>query len=396
MKEYSPFTPGNPVPIDFFVGRKNQINEILKYANQTTSGKLESVFLSGDRGIGKSSLASILRYYLQKEKNFLGIHTFLGGVDQLNELVRRVFENIYNASNKKSWFGKISDYFGNYVEKVGIFGIDVVFKPTNKDLAEIVKNFPRALHSITEKIKSDKKALFIILDDINGFCRKPDFANWYKSFVDYVATQQLEFPVFLMLIGLPEIRDALSQHQPSLLRIFRVVEIDKLNDGEVSEFFKKAFDSVDIQVEKEAMQFITRLASGLPILMHEIGDAVFWRITDDNVTQDIAVGGVLEAADRIGKKYLDPKVYRAIRSERYRSILRKIGENLKPGFHKKDILEKLREKEQKVFDNFLKRMMDLGIIIKNIEKGRGHYKFVNDLYSIYIWLESERFKEKKI
>jgi hypothetical protein len=396
MKEYSPFTPGNPVPIEFFVGRRHQISEILKYANQTTSGKLESVFLSGDRGIGKSSLASIIRYYLQKEKNFLGIHTFLGGVDQLNELVRRVFENIYNASNKKRWFGKISDYFGNYVEKVGIFGIDVVFKPTNKDLAEIVKNFPRALHSITEKIKSDKKALFIILDDINGFCRRPDFANWYKSFVDYVATQQLDFPVFLMLIGLPEIRDALSQHQPSLLRIFRVVEIDKLTDGEVSEFFKKAFDSVDIRVEKEAMQFITRFASGLPILMHEIGDAVFWRTTDDNVTQEIAVQGVLEAADRIGKKYLDPKVYRAIRSERYRSILRKIGENLKPGFHKKDILEKLKKKEQKVFDNFLKRMMDLGIIIKNIEEGRGHYKFVNDLYSIYIWLESERFKERKI
>lgn len=395
MKEYSPFTPGNPVPLELFVGREKQIKEILKYANQAIYGKMENAFLSGERGIGKSSLASFLRYYLQEERDFLGLHVLLGGVDDLNELVRRVFENIYKAANKKSWFEKISGFFSNYVEKVGIFGIDVSFNPTRKNLAEIVKNFPMALHNITEKIKNHKKGVFIILDDINGFCKRADFANWYKSYVDFVATHQLHFPVFMLLIGLPEIRDILSGHQPSLMRIFRVIEIENLYDNEVLEFFKKAFDSVDIEVDEEAMQIMTRFSNGLPILMHEIGDAVFWGFTNDSVTESSAVKGVIEAADRIGKKYLDPKVYHAVRSERYRSILRKIGEDIKMGFHKKDISEKLKEKEQKVFDNFLKRMIDLGIIIKDIEKGRGHYKFVNDLYSIYIWLESKSFKKRK-
>jgi nucleoside-triphosphatase THEP1 len=395
VKEYSPFTPGNPVPKEFFVGREKQIKEIVKYAGQVAGGKMENIFLSGNRGIGKSSLASVLRYYFQEEKNFLGLHVFLGGVDDLSELVRRVFENIYIASNKKKWFSKISGYFGNHVEKVGLFGIDVTFKPTDKALAEIVKNFPKALYNITEKIKNDKEALFIILDDINGFCKKPEFANWYKSFVDYVATHRLEMPVFMMLIGLPEIRDALSEHQPSLLRIFRVVETGALDDREVSDFFDKAFSSVDIRVEKKATQIMTMFSNGLPILMHEIGDAAFWNVTGDIVTFDIAQEGILEAADRIGKKYLDPKVYRTIRSERYRAILRKIGEDLRFGFHKSDIVKKLKEKEQKVFDNFLKRMIDLGIVIKDIEKGRGYYKFLNDLYPVYLWLESAEFKRKK-
>lgn len=395
VKEYSPFTPGNPVPKELFVGREKQLGDIVKYAKQTIFGKLENVFLSGDRGIGKSSLASIINYYLQKEKNFLGIHVFLGGVSELKELVRRIFENIYNAANKKRWFGKISGFFGNHIEKVGIFGIDVTFSPKDKSLKEIVKNFPRALHTIAKNIKNDKKSIFIILDDINGICKNPEFANWYKSFVDYVATHHLEFPVFMMLIGLPEVRDTLSEHQPSLLRIFRVVEIENLDDKEVAEFFTKAFASSGIKINKEALDIITRFSNGLPILMHEIGDAAFWKLVDDTVTKEIAIGAVIEAADRIGKKYLDPKVYRAVRSQRYRSILRKIGEDIKRGFHKTDILEKLKEKEQKVFDNFLKRMIDLGIIIKDIEKGRGCYKFVNDLYSIYIWLESENFKRRE-
>lgn len=133
MKEYSPFTPGNPVPIELFVGRETQIKEVVKYANQASHGKLENLFLSGERGIGKSSLAAFIRYYLQEEKDYLAIHVLLGGVDDLNELVRRVFENIYKVSNKKRWFGKISGYFGSYVEKVGIFGIDVTFNPTAKN-----------------------------------------------------------------------------------------------------------------------------------------------------------------------------------------------------------------------------------------------------------------------
>jgi hypothetical protein len=396
MKDYSPFTPGNPVPLELFVGREKQIDEIMRYAKQSARGKMENIFLSGDRGIGKSSLASLLRYHLQEEMDFVAVHVFLGGADNLNELVRRVFEAIYKEYNKKRWFPKISSFFGNYVEKVGIFGVDVTFNPTEKKLAEIVKNFPQALHNIAIELKNDKKALFIILDDINGFCKKAEFANWYKSFVDYVATHRLEFPVMLMLNGLPERRDELSGHQPSLLRIFRVIEVERLDREEVNTFFKKAFNSVDIEVDEDALMRMSHYSNGLPIFMHEIGDAVFWNVPGDGrVSNKLAYLGIIEAADRIGKKYLDPKVYRAIRSERYRSILRKIGENIQQEFHKHDIMNKLKEPEQKVYGNFLKRMTELGIIVNDIERGRGYYKFVNALYPIYIWIESARFKEKQ-
>ena len=52
-KVNSPFTPGNPVPVELFVGRHDKIKEIIRYIKQTSSGKQENVFLVGDRGIGK-------------------------------------------------------------------------------------------------------------------------------------------------------------------------------------------------------------------------------------------------------------------------------------------------------------------------------------------------------
>jgi len=45
-KGESPFTPGSPVPVELFVGRINQIEEILKYINQSLSGKQHNIFFN--------------------------------------------------------------------------------------------------------------------------------------------------------------------------------------------------------------------------------------------------------------------------------------------------------------------------------------------------------------
>ena len=101
-KEYSPFTPGSPVPVELFVGRSKQVEEIVRYIKQVLSGKQENVFLDGDRGIGKSSLASFLRYYVKTQENMLGIHVFLGRVTTLEEVVRHIFDQILKDIMLKS------------------------------------------------------------------------------------------------------------------------------------------------------------------------------------------------------------------------------------------------------------------------------------------------------
>ena len=43
-KENSPFTPGSPVPVELFVGRLDQIKEIIRYVGQIPYGKQENAF----------------------------------------------------------------------------------------------------------------------------------------------------------------------------------------------------------------------------------------------------------------------------------------------------------------------------------------------------------------
>jgi len=377
MKDRSPFTPGNPVPVELFVGRTNQLEEILRNVKQARTGKQENIFLAGERGIGKSSFAKFVCNMACKER-LLSVHVFLGQVTSLDEMVRRVFEELLKVSNTQSWYGKISGYFENKIQQIDLFGVAVSFHPTAEDTRELVNNFPEALVNIAEKIKTEKKGLFIVLDDIDAISRTPEFANWYKSFVDKVATHFDYFPISIMLIGLPEFRDNLSRNQPSLMRVFRVVEIEKLQEKEVKDFFLRAFNKVNIAVQESAMEIMVDYSGGLPTIMHEIGDAIFWIDEDGIVKDDDVWKGVISAAESIGKKYLDPLVYRAIRSEKYRSILRKLG--VTTSFKKNEIVAKLTKEEKAVFDNFLRTMRDRGVIMIDQEADRGTYKFVNDIY----------------
>lgn len=391
MKDRSPFTPGNPVPVELFVGRTNQLEEILRNVKQARTGKQENIFLAGERGIGKSSFAKFVCNMACKER-LLSVHVFLGQVTSLDEMVRRVFEELLKVSNTQSWYGKISGYFENKIQQIDLFGVAVSFHPTAEDTRELVNNFPEALVNIAEKIKTEKKGLFIVLDDIDAISRTPEFANWYKSFVDKVATHFDYFPISIMLIGLPEFRDNLSRNQPSLMRVFRVVEIEKLQEKEVKDFFLRAFNKVNIAVQESAMEIMVDYSGGLPTIMHEIGDAIFWIDEDGIVKDDDVWKGVISAAESIGKKYLDPLVYRAIRSEKYRSILRKLG--VTTSFKKNEIVAKLTKEEKAVFDNFLRTMRDRCVIMIDQEADRGTYKFVNDIYPVYIFMEGLEHKMK--
>ena len=110
-KDYSPFTPGIPVPIEFFVGRHKEISHLSEKVASSTTGRLQVAFLSGERGIGKSSLARFVRHLVERDHQVLGLHTFLGGVTSLTEMVRRVFDRLLKESFDKPWHENVKEFF---------------------------------------------------------------------------------------------------------------------------------------------------------------------------------------------------------------------------------------------------------------------------------------------
>jgi hypothetical protein len=172
--------------------------------------------------------------------------------------------------------------------------------------------------------------------------------------------------------------------------VFDLVEIRAWDDAETRSFFTNAFSKVGMTVEADALAALARYAGGLPVLAHEIGDAVISLDRDGRIGTKDALNGVVAAADIVGRKHLAPQVFKEVRSPRYRAILRKIarepfGERFKRG----DIQARLGPEEAKVLDNFLTRMKRLGVVRTDSEGGPGAYRFGNLLHSLYFRLEAE-------
>lgn len=385
----NPFTPGSPVPVDLFVGRTQQLQEVTRYIDQAAAGRLQNVFLSGDRGMGKSSFAAYLRQIAIRRNNMIGVHTYLGGVTSLEDLVRHVLDGVLQETREQDWFERISGLFGDRIQQVGMFGVSVKFDPPREDLTGLARNFPEALGNLVASISERKSGLLLVLDDINGLADTPYFAHWYKSFADSVATHFGHFPVLVLVVGTTDKWDALAAVQPSLMRVFRPVDVPRLTDEDVTDFFVKAFGEAGMEIEDDAMRMLVQYSSGLPILMQEIGAWVYLGTSGAVIRRPDAMSGLVLAAENVGKKYLDPVFYRTIRSKHYRSIVRKITrESLGSQFTRNEVMGRLDRDEMMVFDNLLRRLRELGIVEQDVEEGRGAYRFVNALYPVYMYMES--------
>lgn len=387
----SPFSPGRPVPVEYFVARHKEIERLERAVRQTSTGRNENIFITGQRGIGKSSLAMFIRYLAEKEYSLVGSHCYLSGVRSLEDMMGVIFQRLLQDCTDKSLFEKFRDIFGSFIEEVTLFGVGVEFTKNKNKLSTLVNNFLPVLRKIYEEIqKREKKGLVLILDDMNGITDVPQFSQFLKSFVDELATSGKLLPILLILVGLPERRNDLIKHQQSVERIFDIVDLPLMSEDESGEFFVKMFEKRQVKIDNDALNLIVQLSGGYPMLMHEVGDAIFWQDSDSHITLSDARLGITEAARNVGRKFIGTQVSNVLRNKTYSSILLRMGEKLPIGatFERQELLKQnASEKERKNLDNFLNRIKKLGIM-KDAE-ARGEYTFVNPLYHLYIWYEAK-------
>lgn len=389
IPETSPFSPRQLAPIESFVGRIREIERLSSMVKASTQGKFRIGFVSGERGIGKSSLASFVRHLSEHESQVAGCHVFLGGVDNLKEMIRRTFDRLLKESMGKPWHEQFRNFFGNRVRKVGLFGVTLELSLKDSDLATLAHDFVPTVTRLLDSLKGHKKTLFLILDDINGLASSEAFANWLKSTVDEISTSRRKIPLCILTVGREERRQELVSKQPSLARVFELIDVAPWSDDEAMDFFRKSFDAGGAKVADSDVHQLVRFTGGLPVLAHEIGDAV-WRMARGLQIDSREVRkGILTAADLIGWKLLQPQVFRAIRNEFGHSKHRKIWNAPRMHFQRSELLKHLSSDETRVMDNSLRRMKRFGVL-ETDSKVKGGYRFSNLLHLRYFWMESQR------
>jgi hypothetical protein len=390
-KGRSPFYPGQPVPVELFVGRAAQIDRILtRGAGQVAAGKPVSFFVQGEYGIGKSSLAAYVRSVVAKGTGLYGIYATLGGVSKLEDIPAAVMQATVDAaalSPKRSEI--IRSWLAKYIGKQELFGVSLDLKALEPELPTFTK--PHGMLHFLADVRSrlqDVTGIFLILDEINGLTGDARFAHFMKGLVEANSMLPEPLPLLLMLCGVEERRREMIQAHPPVDRIFDVIEIEPLNETESRTFFRKAFESVQMSVDDDAMKLLTYYSAGFPKIMHLVGDTAFWMDRDGVVDQGDAVSALMQAAEDVGKKYVDQQVYNALHSKDYKAILKRIAE--KPpremSFSRADVKVGLTESQAGKLDNFLQRMKALKVL--RAGDSRGQYVFNSRIVRLYIWLDS--------
>jgi len=389
-KGKSPFTPGQPVPLELFVGRAEQIERIRQRGiRQVEEGKPVAMFVEGEYGIGKSSMANYVQRLAEAEHNLLSVYTALGTLGRVEEVGPAVTEAALLSGVQNSRLSeRIKDWVAKYIKEITFFGVHLDPESLKRDAPTTARGLLAFLGEVVRKAKpAGIRGIFLVLDEINGLTTLPEFARFIKTLVDENALSRDPVPLLLMLCGIEERRrEMILRHQP-VERVFDVIPIAAMSEGETWEFFSRAFGTVNMRVAPEARRVLTHWSAGLPKIMHLIGDSAYWIDKDGVISLEDAEEAVRLAAEDVGKKYVDQQVYSALRSKDYLSILSKIvQEEPVSSFSKAEVRKRLTAEEQKKFDNFLQRMKKLNVLRPGGE--RGQYVFNLRMVPLYVWLQT--------
>ncbi len=389
-KSRSPFYPEMPVPPEEFVGRKDVIDRIrARGLGQVAAGRSYSLFLEGEYGFGKTSLAQyVMRLAAAPAEeggyNLLPLYVSIGGCATREDLAQYVLRA---ATTLSGTWQALREFLGRFINQVTLFGVVSVnpsaVRETAPDLAT-----PDALLGFLANLRrtSSTGGVVLVFDEINGVASSDWFSQFIKSLADTNSVQGY-LPLLLVLCGTPDRRrQMIARHRP-IERIWDPITVDAVDAADVREYLLKAFRSVEIRVADAALEMMTFYSGGHPRVMHIIGDVAFWQDKDGVIDEDDAIQALTDAADEVGRKFVDRQIVDELHSETYRSILAVVGQRILKrgfgeGFTRRDMLAQLADPRlERNFDNFVQRMRALGAIAV---VARGEYRFSLPIIEAYV------------
>ncbi|MBI5562619.1 MAG: ATP-binding protein [Deltaproteobacteria bacterium] len=292
-KGKSPFYVGQPVPVKFFIGRQNELKKIMRAIGQVEHGKQQAVFLTGEHGIGKSSLAGYMRRYAEKYHHILGIHLLLGSAKTIEDVAAKTVDALVKTRHpNQAVTDAIREFLSKYTIADAALGINIDVETLRADSAGLANGFLPLLHELTSRLHGHGiRGVMLIMDEINWIASNQQFPHFLKALIDENGLSSAPLPILLMLCGVEEKRQEMIGNYQPIERVFNIIDLKPFNDDDMKAFFTKTFNAAGMKVKDEALSGLCHYSAGLPRIMHVIGDNVFW-VDNDNVIdgEDVTKG----------------------------------------------------------------------------------------------------------
>lgn len=380
------FTPTRPVQMrEIFAGRSEQLFECLQVTNQLG---LHAI-LYGDRGVGKTSIANMVRLLSDVGDEGPIVHKIeCTSSDSFPDLIRQIYQQIpVDVFRKACGFTESSDQ----VERQSLAELvpeTASFNP--KDVASVLKQIDRKV--------------FTILDEFDRLSEEKFDLSSFTELIKIASDTDVD--LHFLVVGVGESVDQVVGNHASIVRNLTQIHLSSMTNAEIGEIIDNGMKKLDLTVEPEVKQAIIRFSCGYPHYTHLLGleaasNAIRGERSEvDTADLNFAISRALsKAQESVKRSYQDAT--RANRENIYKEVLQACGEvelDEYNTFVPKDIERPLSSKlkRQMKATQFGAHLINLckpdrGSILKSIgERGRARYQFNDPLMRAFVRLNSRR------
>ncbi|HCD39357.1 MAG TPA: ATP-binding protein [Candidatus Omnitrophica bacterium] len=405
----NPFNPSSPVNPGVFVGRLGEVVRLEQSLLQTRAGNPAHFMLTGERGIGKSSLLLYFKYVAEgaiaiegENLKFLIVDTDvdptttqLGLVQRIQSALDRQLAVTEPAKNflKETW---------SFLQRVQVMDSGIVGVESARESHEVLlDNFAYSLASVANRtcenpdpslFNAKYDGILILIDEADNCASDLRLGSFLKLLLERIQRHGCN-RVLVGLAGLPELRSKLQASHPSSLRIFEEIELNRLPDNEVSQIVDRCLAKANLtniqktEITAEARAHLIAYSEGYPHFIQQFGYSAFAADTDGIVDDsDITKGsfGRRGALDLIGDRYYRNDFYNKIQKDIYRQVLRIMADDLDGWVTRQKISEKFKGNGA-ILNNAIKALRDRHIILSK-EGERGVYRLQHKGFAVWIKL----------
>jgi len=354
--KYNPFKPNHPIYTGLFAGRYDELKKIDNSLFQTSFNNPTNLLFIGERGIGKTSLLLVAKFFGQgeltwedKTHNFLTIQLTITSTLTLPSFILK-FKNILQKElHKCDKSQKIIDEIWGFIKNLEIAG-SKINQAQDVDYEVLKDNF---IYSIIDTIKlitndkeNPKEGILLLIDEADTASQSLNLGSFLKNLTESLVSENCN-RLLIIMAGLPHVRDCLRISHDSSLRLFEEITLNPLNLDDVKYVVNKAIQEInekDPQVHQtitdEAYEKFFELSEGYPHFLQQLGYSTI-ALKDSNPITGIDVsdsmfakGGALE---QIGNRYYIDMFYNKINVDSYRQILTIMAEKWNEWISKNEI-----------------------------------------------------------
>jgi len=233
------------------------------------------IFIFGDRGVGKTSLA-LTAAYLHTGIENLPVYVMCGKTNNFGQTIQAIGNALIPVEQRME---KPSSGGGfNFNLPGGMGGVGVSGGTQSAAAIPVPQSLNEALDIIRYVAAKRNTTTIVIVDELERIDSTPE----REKFAEFIRNiPELNANVRFIFCGIMHDVTELLQSHPSAGRILETIELKRLNHDDLWKILSVVATKLNVELQQEALIRIGQVSDGFPHYVHLIGESMFWSMFDD-------------------------------------------------------------------------------------------------------------------